>query len=131
MSVTHRRARLRTAFSGLLLGLLLATSGAAMIYRPSEGRFKDGFILWHEGQFYLFSMYTPNDDTNFRNALNSATTGWTNASLSLDGAGRWHHGVAGSRYVRFRWRMLASMSLRKRSASPVVNRSSIIPDQVG
>ena len=67
MSVTHRRARLRTALSGLLLGLLFATSGAAMIYRPSVGRFKDGFILWHAGQFYLFSMYTPNDEANFRN----------------------------------------------------------------
>ena len=38
-----------------------------MIYRPSVGRFKDGFILWHEGQFYLFSMYTPSDEANFRN----------------------------------------------------------------
>ena len=67
MSVTHSRARLRTALSGLLLGLLFAASGAAMIYKPSEGRFKDGFILRHEGQFYLFSMYTPNDEANFRN----------------------------------------------------------------
>ncbi len=57
MSVTHRRARLWTALSGLFLGLLVATSGAAMIYKPSVGRFKDGFILWHEGQFHLFSMY--------------------------------------------------------------------------
>jgi len=53
--------------SGLLLWLLVATSGAAMLYKPSVGRFKDGFILWHEGQFYLFSMYTPDEEANFRN----------------------------------------------------------------
>jgi hypothetical protein len=40
-----------------------------MVYRPSVGRFKDGFVLWHEGQFYLFSMYmhAPGDDSHFRN----------------------------------------------------------------
>ena len=54
----------------LLLTCLLATEAAAMIYRPSVGRFKDGFVLWHEGQFYLYSMYMhePGDDSNFRNA---------------------------------------------------------------
>lgn len=67
MSVTHRRARLWTGLSGLLLGLLFAANGTAMIYKPSVGRFKDGFILWHAGQFHLFSMYTPSDEANFRN----------------------------------------------------------------
>lgn len=67
MSVIHRRARPWTALYGLLLGLLFATSGAAMIYRPPAGRFKDGFILRHAGQFYLFSMYTPGDEAGFRN----------------------------------------------------------------
>lgn len=40
-----------------------------MIYRPSVGRFKDGFVLWHGGQFYLYSMYMhePGDDSGFRN----------------------------------------------------------------
>jgi hypothetical protein len=40
-----------------------------MIYRPSVGRFKDGFVLWHQGQFYLYSMYMPaaGDDSHFRN----------------------------------------------------------------
>jgi len=40
-----------------------------MVYRPSVGRFKDGFVLWNEGQFYLYSMYmdAPGDDSHFRN----------------------------------------------------------------
>lgn len=64
-----RRWGFRLSLSLVLLGLLGADS-AAMIYRPSVGRFKDGFILWHQGQYYLFSMYnTTNDDANdhFRN----------------------------------------------------------------
>lgn len=56
MSKTHRRLRLWTALSGLLL----ATRVEAMIYRPPAGRFKDGFILRHAGQFYLFSMIRKN-----------------------------------------------------------------------
>jgi hypothetical protein len=39
-----------------------------MIYRPSVGRFKDGFVLWHDGRFHLFSMYkTGGGDDNFLN----------------------------------------------------------------
>lgn len=53
-------------FALLLIGLM-SVDAAAMIYRPSEGRFKDGFILWHEGRFYLFSMYTLGGDDGFRN----------------------------------------------------------------
>ena len=51
------------------LACLLVTQAAAMVYRPSVGRFKDGFVLWHEGQFYLYSMYMhePGDDSHFRN----------------------------------------------------------------
>jgi hypothetical protein len=52
----------------LLLLSILGSVGEAMIYRPSVGRFKDGFVLWHNDQFYLFSMYkTGGDDDNFRN----------------------------------------------------------------
>lgn len=53
----------------LLLGCQLCTQAIAMIYRPSVGRFKDGFVLWHEGQFYLYSIYMPaaGDDSHFRN----------------------------------------------------------------
>ncbi len=43
----------------ILLVWLLAAACTAMVYRPFAGRFKDGFILWHENQYYLFSMYTP------------------------------------------------------------------------
>ena len=70
------------AFGLLLIGLLDAT-GNGMLYRPSVGRFKDGFILWHEGQYYLYSMYmeTPGDDMNFRNV-------WL--ATSKDGV-HWNH----------------------------------------
>jgi len=53
--------------TAVALVVLFGASCAAMLYKPSAGRFKDGFILWHEGQFYLFSMYTPGDEANFRN----------------------------------------------------------------
>ena len=57
-----------TAIKTVILATSLFVSDAAgMLYRPSVGRFKDGFIYWHKGQFYLFSMYTPNDDANLRN----------------------------------------------------------------
>lgn len=51
----------------ILLIWLVTADCSAMVYRPSEGRFKDTSVLWHEGQFYLFSMYTPDTDANFRN----------------------------------------------------------------
>ena len=38
-----------------------------MLYRPSVGRIKDGFIFWHKGQYYLFSMYnTTGVEADFR-----------------------------------------------------------------
>ena len=54
--------RSRTAFFAaaaavVLLVLLWSADCAAMLYKPSVGRFKDGFVLWHQDQFYLFSMY--------------------------------------------------------------------------
>ncbi len=67
MCVFGNRPSLRTSLFVLLLIGLLGANGAAMVYRPSVGRFKDGFILWHQDQFYLFSMYTPSDEANFRN----------------------------------------------------------------
>ena len=67
MCVFGNRSRLRIFLSVVLLVCLLGAHGAAMVYRPSVGRFKDGFILWSKGQFYLFSMYTPGDEANFRN----------------------------------------------------------------
>lgn len=38
-----------------------------MIYKPSTGRFKDISIVWHEGRYYLFSMYSPVAEEDFRN----------------------------------------------------------------
>ena len=68
MSVFGNRSGLRTSVSVLLLICLFGANCAAMIYRPSVGRFKDGFVLWHKDQFYLFSMYnTTGDEANFRN----------------------------------------------------------------
>ena len=61
------RSALFTAASAVLLVLLFGVDCAAMLYKPSAGRFKDGFILRHEGQFYLFSMHTPGDEAGFRN----------------------------------------------------------------
>ncbi len=63
----HRWNRLASV-SVILLICLFGTNCAAMIYRPSVGRFKDGFVLWHEGQYYLFSMYnTTGEEIHFRN----------------------------------------------------------------
>lgn len=68
MFVFGNRLGLRASALVLTLICLLATECAAMIYRPSVGRFKDGFVLWHNNQFYLFSMYkVSGDDDNFRN----------------------------------------------------------------
>lgn len=62
------RAGFRAAATTVVLLILLWGSDcAAMLYKPSVGRFKDGFALWHQDQFYLFSMYkTGGDDNNFR-----------------------------------------------------------------
>jgi hypothetical protein len=69
MSALHNRSvsALFTSVSAVLLVFLFGVNCAAMLYKPSAGRFKDGFILRHAGQFYLFSMYTPGDEANFRN----------------------------------------------------------------
>ena len=67
MSVPSSRSRRSLFVSVILLAWLAAGTCAAMVYRPDVGRFKDSFILWHEGQFYLFSMYTPDVEANFRN----------------------------------------------------------------
>ncbi len=71
MSAPGNHLAIRRVLSVILLSCLLigmlAADCAAMVYRPSVGRFKDGFIMRHEGQFYLFSMYTTGDEANFRN----------------------------------------------------------------
>lgn len=67
MPATVVRLVVRTSAVLMLLSVL-GSVGEAMIYRPSVGRFKDGYVLWHNDQFYLFSMYkTGGDDDNFRN----------------------------------------------------------------
>ncbi len=35
-----------------------------MIYRPPKGKFKDNCILWHRGEFFLYSMYSKVDAKN-------------------------------------------------------------------
>ncbi len=68
MPLTRARPLVRALAALLLFLSILASESNAMIYRPSVGRFKDGFVLWHDGRFYLFSMYkTGGDDNNFRN----------------------------------------------------------------
>ena len=52
-----------------------------MIYKPSTGRFKDNSIIWHQGKYYLFSMYSPVAEEDFRNV-------WM--AVSPDGV-HWEH----------------------------------------
>ena len=74
MSESCRRSgRLSLMAAVVLLGLVV-TDCTAMVYRPSVGRFKDGFICWHKGQFYLFSMYTLGDEAGFRNVWLATST---------------------------------------------------------
>lgn len=46
----------------------MTMDASGFLYRPSVGRFKDAFVLWHEGQFYMVCMYMPEagDDSHFR-----------------------------------------------------------------
>ena len=47
-----------TAFlAALLLGLFLQGSGHALLYRTQEGSLKDNCVVWHDGTYYLFTMY--------------------------------------------------------------------------
>lgn len=68
MFVLVHRVVVRAIAVAFVSLFMIAADGFGMIYRPSVGRFKDGFALWHDGQFYLFSMYkVSGDDNNFRN----------------------------------------------------------------
>ncbi len=58
MSSLGNRSGFRTCSSVMMLICLLGANCAALVYRPSVGRMKDGFVLWHKDQYYLFSMYT-------------------------------------------------------------------------
>lgn len=54
-----------------------------MLYQPSTGKFKDTFIYWHEGKFYLYSMYT-HDKNDLSNV------GYRNVWLAISDDGvRW------------------------------------------
>jgi len=58
MSLPGTRTRCRTLVLLLLVPVaLLGADCAAMVFRPAVGRFKDGFVMWHDGQFHLCSMY--------------------------------------------------------------------------
>ena len=74
MFVPSVRSGRLACVSVILLVWLLAATCTAMVYRPFVGRFKDTLVLWHQGQFYLFSMYTPDDDANFRNVWSATST---------------------------------------------------------
>jgi hypothetical protein len=64
-----------TFFTVLLLARLWGVDCAAMLYKPSVGRFKDGFVFWNQDEFHLFSMYkTGGDDSNFRNVWLATST---------------------------------------------------------
>ena len=75
MSVLGKRFCVLGFATVVILVCLLGAECMAMIYRPSVGRFKDGFVLWHNDQFHLFSMYkTGGDDNNFRNVWMATST---------------------------------------------------------
>ena len=79
-----RPARLLPIWQAAIVLLLAgwpADHVPAMVYRPHTGRFKDGFILRHDGQYYLFSMYTRGGEEDFRNV-------WL--ATSADGV-HWQH----------------------------------------
>jgi len=38
-------------------GLGLSEPASAMLYRAPEGTLKDNCVIWHEGMYYLFTMY--------------------------------------------------------------------------
>jgi hypothetical protein len=67
MTVRDARSMLSHCVFWVLLTCLTGADCGAMIYRPPIGRFKDGFIVRHQDQFYLFSMYTLGDEAGFRN----------------------------------------------------------------
>lgn len=41
----------------LLIAIFISGSAAALLYRAPEGTLKDNCVIWHEGTFYLFTMY--------------------------------------------------------------------------
>ena len=81
MSTSTTRSSRLAFVSIILLAWLLTATCEAIVYRPNVGRFKDTCVLWHKGQFYLFSMYTLGDNAGFRNV-------W--AATSKDGV-HWKH----------------------------------------
>lgn len=59
MAVRYIAMRNRLVFTALaaLAGLLLSGNAVALLYRAPEGTLKDNTVIWHEGTFYLFTMY--------------------------------------------------------------------------
>jgi len=64
-----------------------------MIYAPSVGRMKDAFVYWHDGRYYLFSMYArqrAGDDTrDYRNvwmAESADGVHWRDAGAVIEDA---------------------------------------------
>jgi hypothetical protein len=57
-----------------------------MIYKPSYGKFKDNCVFWHEGRFFLFSMFMK-DGGEYRNVwLAESTDGvhWTDVGAVIE-----------------------------------------------
>ena len=84
--------------SRLLLGLsavlcawsMIVGSVQAMIYKPGSGQFWDPSILYHEGKYYLFSMYRPDKGPNHHvwSAVSDDGVHWKDVGIVITSEGK-------------------------------------------
>jgi hypothetical protein len=62
----------------------------AMIYKPGSGAFWDPSILYHEGKYYLFSMYKPDQEPNHHvwSAVSDDGVHWKDVGIVITSEGR-------------------------------------------
>ena len=72
-----------TCFALLLTGLALPKTASALVYKTPTGTLKDNCVFWHEGTFYLFTMY----QEQIPSGPNAGRSYWNNIWLatSTDG----------------------------------------------
>ena len=44
--------------AALVCGTLLADDAYGFLYRTPKGTLKDNHVVWHDGKYYLFAMYS-------------------------------------------------------------------------
>ena len=69
---------------------MIAGSAQAMIYKPGSGAFWDPSILYHEGKYYLFSMYRPDKGPNHHvwSAVSDDGVHWKDVGIVITSEGR-------------------------------------------